>query len=136
MPLDSLPSRSADHQCDVLVIGGGPAGSTTATLLAEKGHQVMKHGSKEFSWFIYRVTNPTMHDPFMSPSNVFRVKEALLSVLAGDIFGKTPIWHSLHVFKTIYYPSLLANLKRTVMAWKRRRVNIQYIEDADEVACR
>ena len=33
----SLPVK---NKCDVLVIGGGPAGSTAATLLAEKGHSV------------------------------------------------------------------------------------------------
>ena len=28
----------------------------------------------------------------MAPRNPFRVKEALISLLAGDIYGKTPIW--------------------------------------------
>ena len=98
--------------------------------------RTMKHGPKEFSWFIYRVTNPTMRDLFMSPRNVFRVKEALLSVLAGDIFGKTPIWPSLWMFKTIYYLSSLANLKRTIRAGKQRKMNIRYLENPDEAACR
>ena len=98
--------------------------------------RMMKHGPKEFSWFIYRVTNPTMRDLFMSPRNVFRVKEALLSVLAGDIFGRTPIWRSLLVFKAIYYLASLTNLKRTIGAWKRRRLNIRYVEDAEGAGSR
>lgn len=95
--------------------------------------RVMKRGPKEFSWFIYRVTNPTMRDMFMSPRNVLRVKEALLSVLAGDIFGKTPIWHSLRVFKAIYYLSSLARLKRTLIAWKQHKLDIRYAEDPEGV---
>ncbi|MBU1263890.1 MAG: NAD(P)/FAD-dependent oxidoreductase [Thiobacillus sp.] len=98
--------------------------------------QAVKHGPKEFSWFIYRITNPTMRDLFMSPRNYFRVREALLSVLAGDIFGKTPIWRSLLVFKAIYHLTSLANLQRTVTAWKRRKLNIRPLDEVEEAGAR
>lgn len=89
---------------------------------------LMKHGPKEFSWFIYRVTNPIMRDFFMHPKNIFRVKEALLSVLAGDIFGKTPIWRSIKMFKLLYYIANLIQPKRAYMGWKRRHFNIRPVE--------
>lgn len=104
-----------------------PAGASKALANFDKA---MRHGPKEFSWFIYRVTNPTLRDLFMNPRNIFRMKEAILSVLAGDIFGKTPIWRSIFLFKCIYYASSLANLKRTFMAWKRRKYNISSVPEA------
>ena len=91
--------------------------------------KLMKHGPKEFSWFIYRVTNPIMRDFFMYPKNIFRVKEALLSVLAGDIFGKTPIWRSIWMFKLLYYIANIIQPKRAFMGWKRRRFNIRWVDD-------
>ncbi len=93
--------------------------------------KIMKHGPKEFSWFIYRVTNPAMRDLFMAPSNIFRVREALLSVLAGDIYGKTPIWRALWMFKLIYYLASAANLKRTFAAWQRHKRDIRYVEEPE-----
>lgn len=91
--------------------------------------ELMKHGPKEFSWFIYRVTNPIMRDFFMYPKNIFRVKEALLSVLAGDIFGKTPIWRSIWMFKLLYYIANMIQPKRAFLGWKRRRFNIRRVDD-------
>ncbi len=98
-----------------------------------KFDQQVRLGPKEFSWFIYRVTNPTMRDLFMAPSNIWRVKEALLSMLAGDIFGKTPIWRSLAVLKGIFYVASLLNFKRSWHAMRLRKSNIRVV-DAETVA--
>ena len=90
--------------------------------------KLMRHGPREFSWFIFRVTNPTMREFFMSPQNPLRVKEALLSLLAGDIYGKTPIWGTVRLLKALYYLVSIGNMGRTWRAWKRRRVNIRDVE--------
>ena len=96
--------------------------------------RAMEKGPREFSWFIYRVTNPTMRDLFMAPRNLFRVREALLSLFAGDIFGRTPIWPSIFVFKTIYRIGSLLNARRTVAAIRRRRSNIADAEPSSSEA--
>jgi flavin-dependent dehydrogenase len=85
----------------------------------------MQRGPREFSWFIFRVTNPTMREFFMYPRNPFRVKEALLSLLAGDIHGRTPLWPSLYVMKGLYYLFSLTHPRRTWDAWQRRRRNVR-----------
>jgi flavin-dependent dehydrogenase len=90
--------------------------------------RLMRRGPKAYSWFIYRVTNPTMRDMFMGPSNMLRMKEAMLGLLAGDIFGNTPIWTSLRAFKLFYYLISLANLKRSFGALRRRTTNIRPVE--------
>ncbi len=104
-----------------------------AAALARFDRQV-RLGPKEFSWFIYRVTNPTMRDMFMEPSNVWRVKEALLSMLAGDIFGKTPIWRSLAVLKGIFYIASALNFKRSWRAMHLRKANIRVVEGVESSA--
>jgi flavin-dependent dehydrogenase len=88
----------------------------------------MRRGPREYSWFIYRVTSPTMREMFLGPRNIWRVKEALLSLLAGDIFGATPIWTSLRAFKMLYRLISLRHPRRSAHAWRRRRVNIQPAE--------
>jgi flavin-dependent dehydrogenase len=86
---------------------------------------VMRVGPKQFSWFIYRVTNPTMRDLFMAPSDRLGMKKALLSVLAGDIFGRTPILRGLMSFRVVYYVFSLVHLPRSLRAWRRRAFNIR-----------
>jgi flavin-dependent dehydrogenase len=87
--------------------------------------RIVRHGPREYSWFIYRVTNPTMRDLFMAPRNDLRMKEAMLGLLAGDIYGQTPIWGSLRAFKAVYYIFSALNLRRSWQALRRRAINIR-----------
>ena len=87
--------------------------------------RVMRRGPREFSWFIFRVSSPTMREFWMAPLNPWRVKEAMISLLAGDIFGRTPIWSSIFALKALYYLVSLGHLGRSWAFWKRRRFNIR-----------
>jgi len=87
--------------------------------------RISRHGPKQFSWFIHRVSNPTMRELFLDPKNVLRMEEALLSLLAGDIFGRTPIWGRLRLFKLLYYTLSVAHLGRSYRAWRLRASNIR-----------
>jgi hypothetical protein len=89
-----------------------------------KFDKVMRDGPKTFSWFIYRITSPSMRDLFMGPRNDFRVKEAILAVLAGDIFRGTPIRGRLMLFRCIYYMTSFFNPKRNWTAWRIRKRNV------------
>ena len=88
----------------------------------------MRHGPRVFSWFIYRMTRPAMRDLFMAPGNALRMKEALLSLLAGDVFGTTPIWASLRAFKLVYYATSLAHPRASLAALRARARNIRPAE--------
>jgi flavin-dependent dehydrogenase len=90
---------------------------------------VMRKGPKEFSWFIYRVTNPNLRELFMHPGNRLDMKRALLSVLAGDLFGKTRVKPGLYAFRVVYYVFSFLNLRRSLVAWRRRASNIR--DDSD-----
>jgi flavin-dependent dehydrogenase len=122
----------------MLAMNGGAAAAETADICLnaptrkaralKSFDRLMRRGPKQFSWFIYRVTNPTMRELFLSPRNVLRMEEALLSVLAGDVFGRAPIRASLLLFKAVYYAISLAKLGRTLRAMRGRAANIRAVE--------
>jgi flavin-dependent dehydrogenase len=85
----------------------------------------MRSGPRDYSWFIYRVTNPTIRDMFMHPKNIFNVKRGLLSLLAADLSHGRPYRRSLFMFKVVYYVVSVLNLRRTYRGWKRHRDNIR-----------
>jgi flavin-dependent dehydrogenase len=89
------------------------------------------HGLKQFSWFVYRMTAPAMRRLLMAPRNYLRMEEAVLSLLAGDLFRGTPIYRSLAAFKLMYYLMSLTSPKASLSAWRRRK---RLIRDAQSAA--
>jgi hypothetical protein len=74
-----------------------------------------------FTWFIYRMTNPTIRQLFMAPSRVFGMQAAVLSLLAGDLFRGTPIHWRLRAFKALYYLLNLFHPLRSFAGWRNRK---------------
>jgi hypothetical protein len=108
---------------------GAAAAATRAARRRFEAH--MRKGPRVFTWFIVRMTNPAIRELFMHPKNVLRTKEAVLGVLAGDIFGGTPLWRGLLPFRAIYYLTSLAMLPRAFRAWRMRRFNIRDVGEVN-----
>lgn len=64
--------------------------------------RVMHRGVSTFCWFIYRFTTPTMTAMFRKPKNFLRVEEAVISMLAGDVYAGWGIRARLLLFRCIF----------------------------------
>ncbi len=84
-----------------------------------------RRGIDTFSWYIYRATRPALRNMFMSPRNVLGIEEAMLSLLAGDVFRRSSVRKRLILFKLIYYISSVLTIRRTFLAWRQHRRNLQ-----------
>lgn len=100
--------------------------------------QVLKRGPKMFSWFIYRITSPAIRKVFMDPRNLWRMQEALLSILAGDLFRTTPVGPRMLGFKVIYYLSCLTILPQAVKTffWRRNNIRQELMVSEAEISAR
>lgn len=86
---------------------------------------LMRYGVDSFTWYIYRATRPAFRNMLMSPHNILGIEEALLSLLAGDVFRRSTVRARLLVFKTIYYISSVLTPRRTFNAWRQERRHLQ-----------
>ncbi len=98
-----------------------------ASRLTREYERYMQRGMKTFAWFIYRINTRAMQNIFMSPHDVLRMPEAVTTLLAGDVFRKTPVRRALFFFRLVYYITAAANFKATVSDWSRRRRNVRML---------
>jgi len=93
---------------------------TSENRLMRDYERTIRRGLATFSWFIYRFTSPVMHRMFMNPTRKWQLQQAVISVLAGDIFAKTPLRRPLLIFKVIYYTYSLTNIRHVWSAYRNR----------------
>ncbi len=79
---------------------------------------------KTISWLIHRFNSPAMQQIFMAPGQQFKIKETLISLLAGDLYRNTPIKFRLTLFKAIYYYIFILNFPSAWLNYRRRKKNI------------
>ena len=81
----------------------------------------IRHALHAYSWYIYRINMPALRALLSTTENPFRLQEAFLSVMAGDVFRPSPVHARLIVFKAIYFLSSLRRFKSSFLAWSKRR---------------
>ena len=97
---------------------------TREAALQRDYHARTDAGIAQFSWFIERFTLPTMAHLFRNPRNVWQVEQAVISLLAGDVFDNPRVKSRLRVFRAIHALTWLGqwlrgDLKRARAAMQR-----------------
>jgi flavin-dependent dehydrogenase len=72
------------------------------------------------AWFIHRFTTPAMRWLFSNPRNVCGVEQAMISMLAGDVFDAPGVMRRLSIFKALYFVATLGDLPASVMSYRHR----------------
>ena len=63
----------------------------------------VRYALDSLSWLIYRINTPVLRDMFMEPQNRFRMREGLVSLLAGNVHAPKGLTLPVLAFKTAYY---------------------------------
>ena len=64
-----------------------------------------------------------MRSLLLHPGNPFRVQEAVISMLAGDVFRDIGARSRFWLFKFFYYMFSLKNVKTSYKLWRKRVKN-------------
>ncbi len=73
-----------------------------ATPMARAFERKVRRAIGSLSWLIYRINKPVLRDMFMNPSNRFRMREGLVSLLAGDVHANANRQLPVLAFKAAY----------------------------------
>lgn len=121
-----LATKSGEFAAEAVATGLQKPAAMNGAL---KGYERKVHkGLKEFSWFIYRFTNPAMRSLFLNPTERCHILEAVTSILAGGVY-EVPLRLriGLKLFKAVYFVKALM-MWRESAAYRKRLEGIEGVE--------
>lgn len=124
-----LGMNSAEQAADV--VDGALREPARETALQRAMEKRLKRGLKHFQWFIYRFTTPVMRHLFNNPRNVWQVEQAVISMLAGDVFDNRKVLRRLRLFRMIYTLTALQLAPQAFNGWLRRKRQVGVSVDGD-----
>lgn len=71
--------------------------------LARRAEQQLRRSMDRLGWLIYRINNPVIRQMLMTPNNVFRMRDGVVSLLAGNFDGRASLRVPLLLFKGVYH---------------------------------
>jgi flavin-dependent dehydrogenase len=71
--------------------------------MAARMEREVRHAMDRFAWLVYRINTPALRLLFMAPRNVLRMRDGLVSLLAGAPKGTWGQLIPVLAFKTVYY---------------------------------
>lgn len=86
--------------------------------------RTVRRGIDTFSWFIHRFTQPAFRNLFVSTRRPPKMEQAVLSLLAGDVFAQSQARLPLFLFKVVYYVVYVLNWKENRAVSRRRKQGI------------
>ena len=93
--------------------------------LARDYERKIKLSLTSLSWLIYRINSPILRDLFVSSFDLFNTRHELITVLAGDFYGRRSLLSPLHRLQLAYGCLLVLSkaglrLRDRGLAWKGR----------------
>lgn len=124
-----LGMNSAEHAADV--VDGALRDPSTERALQRAMDKRLRRGLRHFSWFIHRFTTPVMQRLFAAPRNDWQLEQAVISMLAGDVFDNPAVLRRLRLFRLIYAVNAIAIAPAALRGWfaRRRQVREQFRGD-------
>ena len=124
-----LAMNSAEHAASV--VDGALREPAREAQLQRAMSRRLRRGLKHFSWFIHRFTTPVMQRLFAAPRNDWQLEQAVISMLAGDVFDNRAVIKRLRLFRLVYAVNAIAIAPSALRGWfaRRRQVGASFRGD-------